>query len=172
MEYELSRLSDDDLATIYKWKTNENNHEYYTCRPLKLFSDYDEFKTHINKWANTEGNIYLLLRDKKSRTIIGEIKGFDYNIRNQSMEFGYYLPQENRNSGHGTKLLELFIDFIFDSMILNKLYATTADCNESSKSVLLKNGFNLDGKNRQHYWIGNKKYDQLIYSLLREEWKS
>lgn len=51
---------------------------------------------------------------------------------------------------------------------INKIYATTADNNEASKKILLKNDFKVDGRNREHYWIEN---DQLVCSLLKSEWK-
>lgn len=36
--------------------------------------------------------------------------------------------------------------------------------------LLKKLGFQLDGRMREHYWINGQKYDQLVYSLLKNEW--
>lgn len=173
MNLELVAYTDKDIDVIYKWKISDKKHEYYTCRPVKNILNIEEYKNSITHWINTPGNIYLLLKNIPSNKLIGEIKGFDLNVRNKSMEFGFYLPEQNRNSGYGTIMIRMFMKYIFEmnNGFINKIYATTADNNEASKKVLAKNGFQIDGRNREHYWIGNERYDQLVYSLLQREWK-
>ena len=52
---------------------------------------------------------------------------------------------------------------------LNKIYATTSSDNIQSMGLLEKAGFRLDGRLREHYWVNNKKFDQLHYSILQRE---
>ena len=52
---------------------------------------------------------------------------------------------------------------------LNKIYATTSSDNIQSIGLLEKAGFMLDGRVREHYWIKDKKFDQLHYSILQKE---
>ena len=173
MNLELVEYTDKNIDVVYKWKIADKRREYYTCRPVKNILNIEEYKNSITHWINIPGNIYLLLKDINFNKLIGEVKGFDLNPRNRSMEFGFYLPEQNRNSGYGTIMVRMFIDYIFEinNGFINKIYATTANNNEASKKVLLKNGFKVDGRNREHYWIGNDRYDQLVYSLLKSEWK-
>lgn len=150
MNLELVKYIDKDIDVVYNWKTAEKKHEYYTCRPVKNILTIEEYKNSITRWINTPGNIYLLLKNIDSNKLIGEIRGFALNVRNRSMEFGYYLPEQNRNSGYGTIMIRMFIEYIFEinDRFINKIYATTADNNEASKKVLFKNGFKIDGRNR------------------------
>lgn len=69
-------------------------------------------------------------------------------------------------------MLAKFIETVFkdDDLNLNKIYATTSSNNLASIKLLEKFGFKLDGRLREHYWINEYKYDQLIYSMLRNEW--
>ena len=168
----LVEFNNKDVDIVYRWKINEKNHECYTCRPLKKFGSIEEYTISITNWLNIPGNIFLLLKDKETSKSIGEIKGFDLNLRNHSMEFGFYFPEENRNLGYGNLIVKKFLLFLFEDtrLNINKLYATTADNNEASKKVLLNNGFTLDGRNREHYWINNQRYDQLVYSIVKKEW--
>jgi ribosomal-protein-alanine N-acetyltransferase len=103
---------------------------------------------------------------------LGKITLFDFNTRNHSAEFGYYLPNSNRAFGLGKIMLPKFIEAAFqnDDLNLNKIYATTASNNFPSIKLLEKYGFKLEGRLREHYWINENKYDQLVYSLFKCEW--
>ena len=70
-------------------------------------------------------------------------------------------------------MLAKFIETSFNDEDLNldKIYATTSSYNIPSVKLLEKFGFKLDGRLREHYWINENKYDQLIYSILKNEWK-
>ncbi len=122
---------------------------------------------------NKKDNSIYVMKDE-AENILGKINIFDYNPRNKSVEFGYYLPRTNRKQGLGKIMIKLFLQIAFNDkkLDLNKLYATTASNNLASIKVLEYLNFKLDGKLREHYWINNEKYDQLHYSLLRKEYVS
>jgi ribosomal-protein-alanine N-acetyltransferase len=168
----LRQPSPDDMKTLYKWKIEEPHHDWYSCRPVHPFGTFEEFYKKTLDRLIDPARMHRILVDNENNELLGEIKGFDLNERNHSMEFGYYLPESKRGKGYGKIMIQLFINEVFteSQMNLNKLYATTSGNNERSKQVLERTGFNLDGKNREHYWIGSKRYDQYVYSLLRNEW--
>jgi [ribosomal protein S5]-alanine N-acetyltransferase len=171
--FELIQPSGKEIEVLYGWKTEEKHHELYSCRPVNAVGTYDDFFNRTKKWLEDENRTYLILRNKENDDVLGEINGFDYNPRNHSLEFGYYIPAAKRHKGYGGIMIRLFIDKVFQDTKyeLNKLYATTAGNNQASKGVLEKVGFKLDGRNREHYWIDGKRYDQYVYSLLRREWE-
>ncbi|MBZ9609402.1 GNAT family N-acetyltransferase [Clostridium estertheticum] len=169
--YQLILLSEEYLRELYNWNIAEKHFEQYTCRPLKLQKSYGEY---VNKMMDSIDNIkdktYILVKEDNS-VPLGKIELFDYNPRNHSAEFGYYLPEHNRNKGIGSIILEQFINIAFtdNDYNLNKLYATTSSNNISSIKLLEKYGFKIDGRLREHYWINESKYDQCVYSILKSE---
>lgn len=172
--YQLKLLTEEYFKDTYSWNIAEKNFEQYTCRPLKSQESYDEY---VNKMMDSidskkEKNYILVKKDDYSMPL-GKIKLFEYNPRNHSAEFGYYLPEHNRNMGLGSIILEQFINISFadNDYKLNKLYATTASNNIPSIKMLERYGFTLDGRLREHYWINESKYDQCVYSILKSEWK-
>jgi len=172
--YQLKLLTEEYFKDVYSWNIAEKHFEQYTCRPLKSQESYDEY---VNKMMDSidskkEKNHILVKKDDYSMPL-GKIKLFEYNPRNHSAEFGYYLPEHNRNMGLGIIILEQFINISFadNDYKLNKLYATTASNNIPSIKMLERYGFTLDGRLREHYWINESKYDQCVYSILKSEWK-
>lgn len=173
MSYKIVALksSDADLIKLfYEWQKCEEHFEYFSCRPIKEVATFTAYKESISKSIKAGNITYCLVAADES--ILGKIVLFDHNKRNKSVEFGYYFPEENRGKGFGLILIKLFIAEVFnhDVLDINKIYATTASNNFASIKILEKCDFHLDGIMRQHYWINEKKYDQHVYSLLKEEW--
>jgi RimJ/RimL family protein N-acetyltransferase len=172
-DYQLILLNENHIRTIFNWNVEEKNFEYYTCRPLKLSTSFLEYANKI-LLAISEGKqmIYVLVNRDNYNKPLGKITLFDLNARNHSAEFGYYLPYNNRGHGLGSIMVFQFIRNTFNNnkLDLNKIYATTSSNNYSSMNLLEKYGFKLDGRLREHYWIGENRYDQLIYSILKQEW--
>lgn len=173
--YRLIALSKEYFSKLYAWTVNEKQMDHYTCRPFQFDMSEDEYADKLgNVLDSANGAYYVMVAANNDTEPIGKIRSFDYNPRNHSVEFGYYLPLQNRNKGLGTIMLQLFIELSFaDSEYdLNKLYATTSSNNIPSIRLLEKCGLKLDGRQREHYWIEGMRHDQLIYSILRQEWET
>lgn len=172
-DYQLLLLTEQHIQILYSWNIEEKHFEYYTCRPLKLCQSFEEYACKTLKAiSERKAKIYVLVKKEDCNIPLGKITLFDLNQRNHSAEFGYYLPNNNRALGLGSIMVAKFIETSFkdDELNLNKIYATTSSNNLSSIKLLEKFGFKLDGRLREHYWINENKYDQLIYSMLKYEW--
>ncbi|MBK5242808.1 GNAT family protein [Clostridium sp.] len=171
--YELISLKELHLKTLYDWKTKEKHFEKYTCRPLKMAQSFEEYSYKTLKIISEEkAKIFVLIENEIYDKPLGKITLFDFSPRNHSAEFGYYIPNYNREQGLGIIMLTQFIKKSFTDAIfnLNKIYATTSSSNIPSIKLLEKFDFKLDGRLREHYWIDENKFDQLNYSMLKSEW--
>lgn len=171
-DYKLLLLNEKHIRTIFNWNIEEKNFENYTCRPLKLTKSFEEYANKtLSSIFDGKQIIYVLVSSSDCNKPLAKITLFDLNTRNHSAEFGYYLPYNNRGHGLGSVMLSKFIKSAFkdDKLKLNKIYATTSSNNYSSIKLLEKYQFKLDGRLREHYWIGKNRYDQLIYSILKKE---
>ncbi|MEN6372119.1 MAG: GNAT family protein [Armatimonadota bacterium] len=172
-QYQLILLRDEHLAELYRWNAAEKHMEFYTCRPVSVKLTESAYIDKMRRAiSSTTGSYYVLVADNHAMPL-GKIRSFDYNPRNRSAEFGYYMPEQNRGNGLGSIMLPKFLEVSFtdEKYGLNKLYATTSSNNTASVRLLEKYGFKLDGRHREHYWIDGNRYDQLVYSILRSEWK-
>ncbi|MBU3191841.1 GNAT family N-acetyltransferase [Clostridium bowmanii] len=172
--YELIQLTEDYLQELFRWMMEEKHFELYTCRPVNLPQSFDEYaQKTLNSTSEEKQKTYILIKKGAEKQPLGKITLFDFNTRNHSAEFGYYLPTHNRKKGLGNILLALFIEKAFsdNKLSLNKIYATTSSNNIPSIKLLEKFDFKLDGRLREHYWVNENKYDQLNYSMLKDEWR-
>ncbi|WP_313813684.1 GNAT family protein [Glutamicibacter sp.] len=76
-----------------------------------------------------------------------------------------------RGQGIGTQAQRLLIDYLFTHYPRHRIQATTAAQNIAEQRVLDSLGFILEGTVRKSQWRGGAWHDQLLYSLLRDEWQ-
>jgi len=172
--YDLKLLGPEHFKELINWHFDEDRYEYFTCRPVPDSHNREEFVRKLfDSLSNNSRKNFVLVLKSEPDIPLGKINLFDYNPRNHSAEFGYYFPKDSRNKGFGSIMLRKFLKEAFENgeLNINKLYATTASNNYASIKLLEKFGLNLDGKMREHYWIGDEKFDQLVFSILRAEWE-
>ncbi|MBU1108739.1 MAG: GNAT family N-acetyltransferase, partial [Candidatus Riflebacteria bacterium] len=169
-DYLLIEPDENILRQVYAWSQEDPEMEHFTCRPLKPLPDFSTWKAkQLELSANNSVIAKVLVHKESEKVALGRCRCFDMNPRNRSTEIGYYLPAGHRQRGLGRIMLKKMLELVFsdDSLQMNKIYASTASCNLASVKLLKQLGFTKDGENREHYWIGNKKYNQLIYSILK-----
>ncbi|AFM40442.1 acetyltransferase, ribosomal protein N-acetylase [Desulfosporosinus acidiphilus SJ4] len=171
MAYILCPLTSGHMHVLYEWRLHEQNFDYYTCRPVHDLPTETEFIEKLEKDIIQQiRQIFVIVDDQEISKPFGRITLFDFNPRNHSAEFGYYIPAEFRGKGIGQNMVRLLLEKVFDQENnLNKVCATTSSNNLPSIKLLERNGFKLDGRLREHYWIRGIRYDQLHYSMLRSD---
>jgi len=171
MAYQLMKAADSHIPNFYEWDLTEKDRERYTSRPLHQLLPFDTYKqNHISVISNGIKEVYVLIKDGDIANPLGKVPLFDYNPRNHSKEVGHDIPPSFREKGLGFIMLSsLLTRTLSEESGLNKIYATTSSDNIQSIGLLEKVGFILDGRLREHYWIKDKKFDQLHYSILQRE---
>lgn len=76
---------------------------------------------------------------------------------------------EHRGRGFGTQAQRLLIDYLFAHYPRHRIQATTAIENMAERRSLEKLDFVQEGIIRQAQWRAGAWHDQVIYSVLREQ---
>ena len=87
------------------------------------------------------------------------------------MEIGYVIIPSERRKGHGTKAVQIMVDYLFLSKDIVRIQAITDVRNKASQRILEKTGFQKEGVLRKVGHARGKWADACIYSILRQEWK-
>jgi len=85
-----------------------------------------------------------------------------------SGELSYQICAQYQRRGVATAALQMFVETLFAAGY-RRLYATVSIDNQASRALLARLGFQLEGCLRQHYVIGGRAVDQMIYGLLHSE---
>ena len=172
VDYRLVVPSDDDIKIIYDWESSEPNSAYIAGKAVNPICDFEEYYIKFKQMLDNPKRPYKILVNH-NKEVLGNIKGYNYLERNNSIVIGFYIPAIERNKGYGTKIVELFVNELFlnPPVNINRIIATTVETNEGSKKILEKNLFVLEGKLRENICLDEIKYTEYYYSILRNEWK-
>lgn len=85
-------------------------------------------------------------------------------------ELGYWIGMPYWNNGYATEASQAVIDFGFETLGLNRIYARHLARNPSSGQVMKKIGMREEGTARQDAVMWGEFEDVVSYGLLREDW--
>jgi ribosomal-protein-alanine N-acetyltransferase len=122
------------------------------------FSDFHKHKTF--RW--------FIERDGEPVGSVS-VKGISHQMN--YADIGYGIAPEHHNRGIATEAVGLLIRNCFTETPLRKLLAYAHDENAASIRVLQKLGFTQEGLLREHYIINDKPVNELLFGLLKHEWK-
>lgn len=103
--------------------------------------------------------------------VIGEI-GIHLDKSNNKAEIGYWIAEKYWGRGIATIAVNEIIKFGFESLNLNKIFATHYLNNPASGKVLIKNGMQLEGEFYDHYKINNEYKSVKSYGITKKQYSS
>lgn len=160
----LRLMEKEDLPMFMEWVNNPEFMGEY--QPPRQWS-----KTEVEKALESPYEPKAFIIEKKDGNNIGNIMHF--NVLSFSMgkllEIGYAIVPSERGKGYCTEAAQLMVDYLFLSMDVSRIQATTSIKNNGSQRVLEKAGFTREGTIRKS--VGGARRDAYLYSILREEWK-
>lgn len=128
----------------------------------------DSFESRLPSWDITSHHwLCLVIRDIDDNTPMGltGLKIISEGGR-RIAEIGYIISPEYTGKSLATKSLSRLIS-LPEMAPLNEFRAVVTGGNSASESVLKKNGFILTEVIENNYVIGNKAFDDHIYTLTR-----
>jgi RimJ/RimL family protein N-acetyltransferase len=87
-------------------------------------------------------------------------------------EIGYSIGQEHWGKGLTCEAATALLDWAFPTYDLAKVYARADARNMRSWRVMEKLGMQREGVLRAHRVIAGERSDEVVYGVLREEWRS
>jgi ribosomal-protein-alanine N-acetyltransferase len=103
---------------------------------------------------------------KSTQAIIGTAMIFNIDRLANQAEIGYVIHKDHWNEGYGSEAVALVSDFSFTALKLHKIHASVVDVNICSARILEKNGYQMEGRLRDNYYIENSYYDALLYGKI------
>jgi ribosomal-protein-alanine N-acetyltransferase len=159
-------LSIDDVEAIHSYASDPNVKKFIGWPLMKTLEDT---RKHIEgmiqkEEAGTHQFVSIVL--KENNEVIGTAIVFNFDKEANNAEIGYVLHADHWGKGYGTEVVALVSDYVFKTLKLHRLHARVVHVNTGSARILEKNGFDLEGRLREHHFIDGKYYDCLIYGKL------
>jgi RimJ/RimL family protein N-acetyltransferase len=156
-------LEKEDVPIITQWSNDPNfggEFEPLEQNSLQAIEKWYDKLSSQEKW---------FIIEKKDGTKIGQLM---YTLSGLHYTMGYTVLPHERRKGYCTEAVNLLVDYLFLSTRAVRIEAGTSPQNTASHRVLEKAGFTKEGVKRKVVYAQGKWHDEVIYGILREEWKT
>lgn len=164
----IRKINIKDTDNIIKWRNSPAVMNNFIIRK-KLTK-----KQHIC-WLKNKVKKGLVAQfiavDKKNNKEFATTYLRDIDKRHKKAEFGIFIGEaEYRGKGYGKIITQLTLDYAFNKLHLNKVYARVLNYNKPSYYMFKHLGFNRDAILRDDVKLKGHYEDVYIMSLLKEEY--
>ncbi|HNT03003.1 MAG TPA: GNAT family protein [Bacillota bacterium] len=161
-----------DAEAIHSYASDENVKRFIGWPLMKSLEETRSYIEDMLKRESAGTHLYASVALKSTREIIGTVMIFNFDREANHAEIGYVFHSKHWGKGHGTESVALMCSFAFEILALHKIHARVVDANISSARILEKNGFLLEGRLKDHYFIDGRYYDSLIYGKFEADEKT
>ena len=164
----LRPIKEEDIESIYK-ATKEEEIRYMTGT-TNIFT-IEDIKNHYERVSKDDSRYDFAICLKESNLVIGDLTISDIDERDNKAGFRIALHNiDSLGKGYGTEAVKLAIYFAFEKLKLNRLQLEVFSHNPRGVKAYEKAGFTIEGILRQAIYINNQYSDEIIMSILREEY--
>lgn len=166
----LRGLEESDLQTNYFQWFNDQTIGTYT-RHVRFPNSMERMRKYYQKAIKNDDLLVLAIIYAKDNCHVGNISLQNIDWINRCAEFAIIIG-ERQYAGRGiaTEAGKLIINHGFERLNLNRIWLGVHEANKAAIKVYKKIGFKDEGRFRQRFFQNEKFYDDIIMSILREEW--
>jgi len=160
-----------DLPLVQAWRNNSYFRQFFReYRELSM----DHKIMWFDKMTNDDKFCMFMIEDisDSQSTIIG-VAGLTYiDWVNRHADVHFYIGKEAEwiDSFYAPKAIKLILNYGFDALNMNKLWAEVYEIDSKKLKFYQELGFNVDASLREHYFFEGRYVTSHILSLLKREY--
>jgi len=171
MRVYLRAFEPGDEELINKWRADPDVARM-TGGPILYVSKARERHWVEGKSMDSTTSLHLAICLVTANEMIGYLSVINIDWRNRKAEWGGMLigRKDLWNKGYATEAARLMLDHVFLEMGMRRFYGCWLEEHAASIAMGEKLGFFKEGLLRQSVYKGGRFYDQVLMSILSEEY--
>jgi len=166
----LDALESYDLDIMHQWFNNAEFLRYYDMIPA-IPKSHKEMIKLLEYYDSSNEKVIFAVRLLDSNKLIG-IAGFDEiqwtnGVATTFIGIG---DKEARGKGYGKEAMELLLDFGFNELNFHRIQLNVISYNHVAIALYESLGFAKEGTYREFIYRDGKRYDLLLYGMLKNEY--
>ncbi|SDI61733.1 GNAT family N-acetyltransferase [Chryseobacterium jejuense] len=162
----LSQLEEKDIPFIVEFLQHRIFSDLTSNIPYPYTEDDAKFWLKMSKDAFENKTGFTFGIRNKEEELIGAIGLHDRE--DDKAELGYWIGIPNWNKGYVTEAAKAIVNFGFEELELNKIYATHLIHNPASGKIMEKIGMEKEALLKQHVKHDNEYFDLVMYSIFKD----
>jgi RimJ/RimL family protein N-acetyltransferase len=168
----LTALDESDARTIARWHEDVDylRLQDTSAAVPRTAADISSEITAESKAADT---IVLAIRLVDGDELVGTLGFYEIEWSNQVAWLGLGIGDRSLwGQGIGSEAMQLALRYAFCELNLYRVQLTVIDYNARAIALYEKFGFKREGVFRQFGQRDGRRYDMILYGLLRPEWEA
>ncbi|MDD2753352.1 MAG: GNAT family protein [Candidatus Portnoybacteria bacterium] len=167
----LRPVREEDASIFQEWMNDPEIIQYLLIYlPITLAAE----RQWIENTNKSKDSIVLTIVTKTpiDGKPIGNVALVTINKKDGHATLGIVIGDKDYHEyGYGTEAARLMIGYGFNQLNLHRINSSALAFNKRSINMHLKLGFKKEGRQRQKIFKNGKYADEVLFGLLREEWK-
>jgi RimJ/RimL family protein N-acetyltransferase len=166
---------ENDPPVVSQWSQDP---EYLRLVDIKVVYPMAEVQVQkrleaLEKEFDEKKLCFFTIRSREGDRLLGfaSIRWIEWEHGTGWIHMGIGDRQDWRK-GYGTEALDLLLEYAFSELNLYRLGAEIAEYNLGAKRLFEKAGFIEEVRRRQALSRDGRRWDLLLYGLLRQEWEA
>jgi UDP-4-amino-4,6-dideoxy-N-acetyl-beta-L-altrosamine N-acetyltransferase len=162
----LKLLKREDIEIVRNWRNSPEVSTYMYSDSIISIEQQDKW---FEKISNEKKTIYWLIQYNGRNIGLASLTGIDYTL--SSCYWAFYIGDLSlRGGGIGAKIEYNVLEYVFNTLKLNKLRCEVFDNNDKVIKLHEKFGFRREAYYREHCIKNNQKLDVVGLAILKSEW--
>lgn len=166
----LRNYRETDLVNLHALKSNSLVWAY---SDKEVLTDIEETEKHLDNILqnyNSGKCDFQALFLKNTEEYIGEAGILSFRLNSNRGVLGYNLLPQYWMNGYATEITRALVKYSFEEIKMERIEALVAGGNDTSRKVLEKSGFFLEGVLRNYARINNNYCNVYYYGLISEDY--
>lgn len=168
----LRPFTDDDCDAVFRLHASAPVMRYWDSSPWTELAQARRFLTRCRALAEEASGARVAVELREDATFLGWIGLQRWDPHNRRTNLGYVLAEDAWGHGYATEAGQSLLDWAFPAMNLNRVSAQADTRNRTSRRVLEKLGFTLEGTLRENVIVDGEVSHDWTFGLLRREWEA
>lgn len=160
----------EDLPVVHKLVEPSEIWQYQHWGPNSLEDTQKHIDMCISQQSeNPRKSFELSITDKATKEIDGAIGIRIRSNVNKAADLGYWIRLDKWGQGLATEATKAIIEFGFETLKMNRIWATASPENIGSLKVLEKSGMKREGLMKKDVLVRGQFRDSVLMAVLRKE---
>ena len=140
-------------------------------RPYMVSEVKKKMKDTLKKAAESNSRYIFAVKEAETGKLVGLLKIGYVSGSNQATDLFLDMVDEQSFELHAEPVLRMALQYIFLELSLHRVSASIPSYDEKCIALFENHGFLRETQRRQAIYHEGCYYDELVYGLLRPEWK-
>jgi RimJ/RimL family protein N-acetyltransferase len=164
--------NDPDYAPLFfRWRQEPSVLRHNPLLPRTLEDLREVMEVLGSDLSDRDYQAYLWFVQAEGE-LIGTVTLKEISWNMKYAEIGYGITEPFQRLGYGTEAVRQLVEMVFAETDLYRLQAVIAQRNRPSRRLVERLGFKKEGLLREHFLVGDRRVNEVLYALLRREWIS